>query len=154
MKSRWAKDEIRYAFEIGKRIVPVNIDDCTPRGWFLFRLSGLDVISYSNRDQKEKLMENLALWGNAVAFKKSIERYESSVGKNDLAYNNCRQQATTQLWEDINSFPFKIQTHLRNLNNALWSEGAKRITWRDKLEKYKKSGGVKFKNQLRRAGLI
>jgi hypothetical protein len=88
------------------------------------------------------------------AFKKSIERYESSVGKNDLAYNNCRQQATTQLWEDINSFPFKIQTHLRNLNNALWSEGAKRITWRDKLEKYKKSGGVKFKNQLRRAGLI
>lgn len=88
------------------------------------------------------------------AFKKSIERYESSAGKNDLAYNNCRQQATTQLWEDINSFPFKIQTHLRNLNNALWSEGAKRITWRDKLEKYKKSGGVKFKNQLRRAGLI
>ena len=88
------------------------------------------------------------------AFKKSIERYESSVGKNGLAYNNCRQQATTQLWEDINSFPFKIQTHLRNLNNALWSEGAKRITWRDKLEKYKKSGGVKFKNQLRRAGLI
>jgi hypothetical protein len=88
------------------------------------------------------------------AFKRSIERYESSVGKNDLAYNNCRQQATTQLWEDINSFPFKIQTHLRNLNNALWSEGAKRITWRDKLEKYKKSGGVKFKNQLRRAGLI
>ena len=88
------------------------------------------------------------------AFKKSIERYESSVGKNDLAYNNCRQQATTQLWEDINSFPFKIQTHLRNLNNALWSEGAKRITWRDKLEKYKKSGGIKFKNQLRRAGLI
>lgn len=88
------------------------------------------------------------------AFKKSIERYESSVGKNDLAYNNCRQQATTQLWEDINSFPFKVQTHLRNLNNALWSEGAKRITWRDKLEKYKKSGGVKFKNQLRRAGLI
>ena len=73
MKSRWAKDEIRYAFEIGKRIVPVNIDDCTPRGWFLFRLSGLDIISYSNRDQKEKLMENLALWGNAVAFKKSIE---------------------------------------------------------------------------------
>ena len=88
------------------------------------------------------------------AFKKSIERYESSVGKKDLAYNNCRQQATTQLWEDINSFPFKIQTHLRNLNNALWSEGAKRITWRDKLEKYKKSGGIKFKNQLRRAGLI
>lgn len=88
------------------------------------------------------------------AFKKSIERYENSIGKNSLAYNNCRQQATTQLWEDINSFPFKIQTHLRNLNNALWSEGAKRITWRDKLEKYKKSGGVKFKNQLRRAGLI
>lgn len=88
------------------------------------------------------------------AFKKSIEHYENSIGKNSLAYNNCRQQATAQLWKDIDSLPFVVQTHLRNLNNALWSEGAKKMVWRDKLEKYKKSGGVKFKNQLRRAGLI
>lgn len=77
MKSRWAKDEIRYAFEIGKRIVPVNIDDCTPRGWFLFRLSGLDVISYSNKDQKVKLMENLALWSNADVSSRHVEPDEN-----------------------------------------------------------------------------
>ena len=88
------------------------------------------------------------------AFRKVIEHYESSDRTYTQAYNEYRKMWTAQLWKDIDSLPFVVQTHLRNLNNALWSEGAKRITWRDKLEKYKKSGGVKFKNQLRRAGLI
>ena len=89
------------------------------------------------------------------AFRKVIEHYESSVRTSyTQAYNEYRKMWTAQLWKDINSLPFVVQTHLRNLNNALWSEGAKKMVWRDKLEKYKKSGGVKFKNQLRRAGLI
>ena len=73
MKSRCVKDEIRYAIETGKKVVPVNIDNCTPRGWFLFKLSGLDVISYSNSDQKEKFMENLAMWGNTDVSVKSAK---------------------------------------------------------------------------------
>ena len=76
MKSRWTKDEVRYAFETGKKVVPVNIDNCTPQGWFLFRFSGRDVISYSNREQKEKLMENLTLWCNGEAPYKPAETEE------------------------------------------------------------------------------
>lgn len=88
------------------------------------------------------------------AFRKVIEHYESSDRTYTQAYNEYRKIWTAQLWKDIDSLPFVVQTHLRNLNNALWSEGAKKMVLRDKLEKYKKSGGVKFKNQLRRAGLI
>lgn len=64
MHSKWTKDEVRYAYETGKKVVPVNIDGCTPRGWFLFRFSGRDIIDYSVQDQRNKLMEDLAEWGN------------------------------------------------------------------------------------------
>lgn len=41
MNSRWTKDEIRYAYETQKKIVPINIDGSTPKGWFLFKFSCL-----------------------------------------------------------------------------------------------------------------
>lgn len=62
MKSNWTKDEVRYAYQTGKRIVPVNIDKCTPSGWFLFRFSGSDVIDFNDSLQKNKLFENLSRW--------------------------------------------------------------------------------------------
>lgn len=62
MQSRWAKDEIRYAYETGKKIIPVNIDKCTPSGWFLFRFSGYDVIDISDSFQKAKFLRNVAEW--------------------------------------------------------------------------------------------
>ena len=64
MQSKWTKDEVRYAYETGKKVVPVNIDGCTPRGWFLFRFSGRDIIDYSEQNQRKKLMEDLAEWSN------------------------------------------------------------------------------------------
>lgn len=62
MQSKWTKDEVRYAYETRKKIIPVNIDNCTPSGWFLFKFSGYDVIDISDSFQKKKLYENLAEW--------------------------------------------------------------------------------------------
>lgn len=62
MQSKWVKDEIRYAYETEKKVVPANIDGCTPTGWFLFKFGGRDVIDCSNEIQRNKMMENIKLW--------------------------------------------------------------------------------------------
>lgn len=62
MQSKWTKDEVRYAYETRKKIVPVNIDNCTPSGWFLFKFSGFDVIDVNDSFQRKKLFENLIEW--------------------------------------------------------------------------------------------
>ena len=62
MQSKWTKDEIRYAYETEKKVVPVSIDGCKPKGWFLLKFSGRDVISYSNLEQKKKFMRDLRKW--------------------------------------------------------------------------------------------
>ena len=40
----------------------MNIDKCTPSGWFLFRFSGYDVIDISDSFQKAKFLRNVAEW--------------------------------------------------------------------------------------------
>ncbi len=62
MQSKWTKDEVRYAYEIRKKIIPVNIDNCTPSGWFLFKFSGYDVIDYSKSYQKQKFFDDISEW--------------------------------------------------------------------------------------------
>lgn len=62
MNSKWTKDEIRYAYNTKKKIIPVNIDNCTPSGWFLFKLSAYDVININNSLQRKKLFEDLVEW--------------------------------------------------------------------------------------------
>ena len=36
MASKYAQKEITYADQVGKKLIPLNIDRCTPKGWFLF----------------------------------------------------------------------------------------------------------------------
>lgn len=62
MLSRWTKDEVRYAYETRKKIIPVNIDNCSPSGWFLFKFSGYDVIDINDPLQKHKFFENIKDW--------------------------------------------------------------------------------------------
>ena len=68
MQSKWTKNEVRYAYETHKKVIPLNIDRCTPSGWFLFRFAGYDVIDYNDSDQKKKMLEDLVNWaaGNSV----------------------------------------------------------------------------------------
>ena len=65
MESDWTKDEIRYALNTHKKVLPVNIDGSEPQGWFLFKLAGNDVIDNSDRNQREKMFNDLANWINA-----------------------------------------------------------------------------------------
>ena len=67
MRSIWTKKEIRYAYETNKKVVPVNIDGCTPRGWFLFHFAGTDIIDFSSHDQREKMIKDLDAWCKAMS---------------------------------------------------------------------------------------
>ena len=83
MQSKWTKDEVRYAYETRKKIIPVNIDNCTPSGWFLFKFSGYDVINYSDSYQKQKFFDDISEWigGNPKPEQpievKNINKYNS-----------------------------------------------------------------------------
>ena len=84
MHSRWTKDEVRYAYETRKKIIPVNIDNCTPSGWFLFKFSGFDVIDYSDSYQKQKFYSDISEWigGN-------ITNEQTNVKNEDKKKSTC-----------------------------------------------------------------
>ncbi|MCQ2287638.1 MAG: toll/interleukin-1 receptor domain-containing protein [Muribaculaceae bacterium] len=61
-KSENTKNEIRFAKNKEKRIVPVNIDDCKLEDWFSYKFDGKDIIYINKKEQREKLFENIKLW--------------------------------------------------------------------------------------------
>lgn len=73
MQSKWTKKEINYANNTKKKIVPININECTPKGWYLFYFGGIDIISYSSLEQKKKLMRDLTSWCNIESVKVKTE---------------------------------------------------------------------------------
>ena len=63
MQSKWAKSEIAYAQNIGKKVIPVLLDGAElEEGWFLFKFGRIDCIDSTNPIQVEKLINNLATW--------------------------------------------------------------------------------------------
>lgn len=62
MQSPWVRKEINYAHEKHKKIIPINIDGSQPDDWFLFILSGNDVIDFRNKDQQKKFYDNIVDW--------------------------------------------------------------------------------------------
>lgn len=98
MQSKWVKDEIRYAYETGKKVVPANIDGCTPTGWFLFKFGGRDVIDCSNEIQRNKMMENIKLW-----FPKSREDEENEKVKGEMEEKVKRREGeeVKNVWKDL-----------------------------------------------------
>lgn len=90
MSSRWTKDEVRYAYETQKKIVPANIDGSTLKGWFLFKFSGRDVIDYSNRSQRKKMMSDLYVWcGSRTSGKKEINGINQRRKWYTRVYDSC-----------------------------------------------------------------
>lgn len=59
MNSYYAKKEITYAYNIGKKIIPIIIDKSNLQGWFLFKFGDLDYIDSTNELQMNKLFHNL-----------------------------------------------------------------------------------------------
>lgn len=62
MESKFAKQVIIYAKNIGKPVVPICIDDTKLSGWFLFEFGQVDYVTFAINEQKEKFMKDLFRW--------------------------------------------------------------------------------------------
>ena len=60
--SQWAKDEVMYAKNTEKKVIPLLLKDAQLKGWFLFKFGRIDCIDSANSMQMEKLIKNLADW--------------------------------------------------------------------------------------------
>ena len=81
LASDWTKDEVMYAKNTDKKVIPVLLKGAELRGWFLFRFGRIDCIDITNDLQIEKLIKNLSTWtGKPIAAAKE----ESSV-KNEVS---------------------------------------------------------------------
>ena len=62
LQSEYAKKEIMYAKNKGKKIVPVILDNSPLSGWFLFEFGMVDYIDIHDDMHKQKLLENMKSW--------------------------------------------------------------------------------------------
>ena len=69
LKSSWTKDEIVYARNTDKKIIPVLLKGAKLKGWFLFKFGRIDCVDVTDNLQFDKLIKNLSSWTN----KKTIE---------------------------------------------------------------------------------
>lgn len=65
MSSEFARKEIEYARNTGKKIVPVVVDGGKLRGWFLFFFGLVDYIDIKVPMQYDKLLRNIGDWYGA-----------------------------------------------------------------------------------------
>lgn len=62
MNSRWTKEEVMYAKNCGKKVIPVLLNGATLEGWLLFHFGRVDCIDLSKKKQVEKMIKNLSAW--------------------------------------------------------------------------------------------
>lgn len=62
MASEYTKKEVMYARNVGKKVVPIVLDDSKLSGWFLFEFGVVDYINIQDPLQKKKFYENIKGW--------------------------------------------------------------------------------------------
>lgn len=62
LQSKWTKNEVMYAKNTGKKIIPVLLSGATLKGWFLFNFGRIDCIDLQDEKQIEKVLNNLEDW--------------------------------------------------------------------------------------------
>ena len=67
INSQWAKDEVMYAKNTDKKVIPVLLRGATLKGWFLFKFGRVDCIDSTIPLQVDKLIRNLSTWTNKSA---------------------------------------------------------------------------------------
>ena len=60
--SQWTKDEITYAKNTGKRVVPVVLHGGELKGWFLFKFGRINYIDAMQDDQLQRLSADIREW--------------------------------------------------------------------------------------------
>ena len=62
IKSQWTKDEVMYAKNTEKKVVPVLLDGTKLKGWFLFKFGRIDYVDPSSEESVLKFLNNLSSW--------------------------------------------------------------------------------------------
>ena len=62
IQSQWTKDEVMYAKNTDKKVIPVLLKGAQMKGWFLFKFGRIDCIDSTNTLQIQKLLQNLSDW--------------------------------------------------------------------------------------------
>ena len=74
IQSKWTKDEVMYAKNTDKKVIPVLLKGAQMKGWFLFKFGRVDCIDSTNSLQLDKLIHNLASWtAKPIAENKSTQ---------------------------------------------------------------------------------
>ena len=60
--SQWTKDEITYAKNTGKRVVPIVLHGGELQGWFLFKFGRINYIDATQEDQLQRLTIDIREW--------------------------------------------------------------------------------------------
>ncbi len=88
LESQWTKDEVIYAKNTDKKVIPILLKGASLKGWFLFKFGRVDCIDFSNDLQREKLLNNLSDWtgksrSHGVKPSPKISDNSNSVRKSD-----------------------------------------------------------------------
>ena len=62
LQSKWTKDEVMYAKNIGIKVIPVLLTGATLKGWFLFKFGRVDYIDLQDEKQVKKILTNISSW--------------------------------------------------------------------------------------------
>ena len=62
IESNWTKDEVTYAKNTDKKVIPILLKGAKLKGWFLFKFGRIDCIDSTDHRQMDKFLENLSNW--------------------------------------------------------------------------------------------
>ncbi|MBR3615605.1 MAG: TIR domain-containing protein [Bacteroidaceae bacterium] len=106
MASEFAKREIDYARNTGKKIVPVVVDGGKLRGWFLFFFGSVDYIDIKVPMQYDKLLRNIGDWyGADVKSQEPLSLSAETVGKKAAVSRQVKEDAVDTGLKKILSIP-------------------------------------------------
>ena len=91
MQSKWAKDEVMYAKNTEKRIIPVLMKGACLKGWFLFKFWRIDCIDLQDEKQVNKMLHNFSEWfdkklvNEPASSPKASQSHQTSAAKSAAA---------------------------------------------------------------------
>ena len=114
-QSKWAKDEVMYAKNTEKRIIPVLMKGACLKGWFLFRFGRVDCIDLQDEKQVNKMLHNFSEWFN----KKLINEPASSPKASQSHQTSAAKSAAALSPEDM------FQNGLEHYDKKNYTEAVK-----------------------------
>ena len=115
MQSKWAKDEVMYAKNTEKRIIPVLMKGACLKGWFLFRFGRVDCIDLQDEKQVNKMLHNFSEWFD----KKLVNEHASSPKASQSHQTSAAKSAAALSPEDM------FQNGLEHYDKKNYTEAVK-----------------------------